>query len=197
MDEITPELPRTLRLNKRNIELIPTPEKRTEYRDDENSAFFLRVAPTGRKVFYLVKRHNSKLMRVKLGAYPDITPEQAKKLYKKALSEIAHDESPNEKKRAKSAAGVTLQEALDTYLAKNKKLKPSSRYQYEKKITLVFASYLDKPLAALKREQVFKIHSEYAKQSPAGADAAMRYLRAIFNFDTWAYLDQDGLSLFP
>lgn len=186
-----------IRFTKRIIDQLPNPEKRIEYVDESLATFRLRVSPLGHKTFYLLKRHNATLHRVKLGVYPDLPPEQARVKATKMLADFAQGFTPTASEKARSAATVTLREALTTYLEKNKRIKDSTKYDYQKKIERVFSKELEKPLASLTRDRIFKIHTEYSKQSASVSDSAMRYLRAVFNFAEGEYSNIDGSSLFP
>jgi integrase len=186
-----------MRLNKRAIDSLPIPDQRVEYRDEMLSGFRLRIEPTGRKTFYIVKKHKSKVHKVMVGTYPDMTPEQARAKGAHVLSEIAHGLNPNIKRKAEASASVTLQEALDNYLTRNKSLKASTKYDYRKKIERVFPKQLERPLSSLTRDVVIQVHTAYSKQSPSVADSAMRALRAIHNFAAGEYVDENGVPLFP
>src|SRR4051794_38207686 len=96
-----------IRLTKRTIDSLPyTTSGQILYRDDELTGFGLRVGSRS-KVFYVEAQVARRTVRVTLGKYGPITPDQARKLALKALSEMAHGLNPNAKKRVVDASTIT------------------------------------------------------------------------------------------
>lgn len=188
---------RQVRLTKKTIEQIEPESKQVEYQDTKKPELRLRVYPTGRKVYVVLKRHKGKLHRVTLGNFPDLTPDAATREADNVLALIVSGVSPNDKRRASASQKVTLHEALETYLSKNRQIKDSTKANYRRMISTVLKKYLNEPLHKLDRDAVTAIHTSYSEQAPSVANSAMRVLRAVFNFANGEYRDENKQSLFP
>ena len=81
---------------------LPLPEngKRVTYYDTDTPKLALRATAAGSKTFYVVKRAGGEIVWLKLGAFPDMTVEQAQKAALTALSAFANNENPAEVRRA-------------------------------------------------------------------------------------------------
>lgn len=90
-----------LKLTKTAINAIQLPEagKRTNYLDTEVPGLALRVTSTGVKTYYLLRYSDGRRDWLKLGKYPDLTPEQARQAAQKALGVYASGVNPAEAKR--------------------------------------------------------------------------------------------------
>lgn len=61
-----------------NLEL-PSPHKRNYFYDKNLNGLGIMVFPSSAKTFFLSKRVNRKSKKIKLGAFPEMTVEQARK----------------------------------------------------------------------------------------------------------------------
>ena len=79
------------RLTKRTVEAIPIPQdgSRVVVLDSDVKGFSVRVTPAGARVFYLVRKINGRTQRIRIGAYPDIAPEAARKIAERLNGEVA------------------------------------------------------------------------------------------------------------
>lgn len=77
------------RLTLKSIDaLMPATSKRYEVRDASLTGFYLRVAPTGKKVFYVSKRIDGKMRCIKIGKYPVVSLRDAREQARSILREI-------------------------------------------------------------------------------------------------------------
>ena len=72
-------------------------------------------------VFFLYKRVNGRPDKIKIGRFPEITVEQARKAAYRLINDITLGVNPKEKKVKKNNA-VTLRELFDDFLEKHAKL---------------------------------------------------------------------------
>ena len=75
-------------LTNKFIEHLVTPDKRKEYFDDTIKGLSLRITPTGKKTFSVIKRIDGKLTRLTIGPYPIVTIKQARDKAIKLLNVI-------------------------------------------------------------------------------------------------------------
>lgn len=82
---------------------LPEKGKRATYYDTDIPKLALRVSSSGVKTFYVVKRAGAEMVWLKLGVFPDLTIENARKMAAVALGDFANDKNPAELKRARKA----------------------------------------------------------------------------------------------
>lgn len=158
------------RFTKTSLEKLPTPAgtSRATYYDQDISKLALRVTAAGTKSFYVVKRVAGEMFWVKLGTFPEMTVEQARKAAEVTLGSFANEDNPALVRRA--VKGIpTLNEFFTEYGERHgmKKLAWVSDQQR-------FRDYLKAPIGARKlslitREMISRILSDLDMQGKAGA----------------------------
>ena len=107
-----------MKLNKRSIDDIPTPDRTIIIRDDELSGFSLRVFPTGRKVFLAQYRvgggRNGRQRRIKLGIFGTITADEARTKAREILAR-AHLGDDFADERDKVRESQTVAQLIDAW----------------------------------------------------------------------------------
>lgn len=180
-----------MKLSKTSIDKLTIPASGYSLHwDDTLAGFGLRITASGVRSFIVQKRINGKEHRSTIGRYGTLTPEQARKEAQKFLGQVAQGIDPIATRIKAKAEAVTLKDALDAYLI-SRTLKPRTIQD----IHQAFKGLEDwhkKPLTSISREMVSKRHRELGESSPARANLAMRYLRAVFNFAIAQYTDKDG-----
>ena len=112
-------------LTKRTIEAIPLTELgQILYRDSELTGFGIRVGSKS-KVFFVEGQVNRRTVRVTIGKYGPLTPEIARRLALKNLSEMAQGRDPNADKRRDELREVHLRDAFRCFFVAKPNLSPS------------------------------------------------------------------------
>jgi integrase len=187
-------MPDQFHFNKTNINKVHAQKNRIEYQNILIPRLRLRVPETGSKSFRIYKRlRGSKPVRVTIGKYPSVTPEQAKIQARKILASLVEGINPNEQRRISTLRKISLQEAYDDYLA-NRNLKDRAVTGYKTVMRNQLASLASKALDEIDRESIYTIHK--TAKAKGQSDLAMRLLRAVFNFARNEYLDENKLYLF-
>lgn len=158
------------RFTKTTLEKLPIPagSSRATYYDQDVGKLALRVTSTGTKSFYIVKRVGGDMVWYKLGTFPEMAVEQARKAGEVTLGSFAGEENPAKARR--SIKGVpTLAEFFVEYANRHgqKKLAWESDQQR-------FRDYLKSPLGsrkltAITREMIGRILSDMDMQGKAGS----------------------------
>ena len=158
------------RFTKTSLEKLTPPvgTNRTTYYDQDISKLALRVTSAGTKSFYIVKRVAGDMVWYKLGTFPEMTVEQARKAAEVTLGSFAGQDNPAEVRR--SVKGMpTLNEFFTEYGKRHgvKKLAWTDDQQR-------FRDYLKDPLGSRKislitREMIGRILSDMDIQGKAGA----------------------------
>ncbi|MGA7949770.1 MAG: site-specific integrase [Thiobacillaceae bacterium] len=97
------------------IRAIAPPEVgRATYYDTQIPKLACRVTAAGSKTFYVIKRAEDGMVWVKLGTFPDMTIEQARKAAEESLGEFAKGNNPA-KARREEKQKITLGQAFQNY----------------------------------------------------------------------------------
>ncbi len=158
------------RFTKTSLEKLPIPAgtSRATYYDQEISKFALRVTAAGNKSFYIVKRVAGEMVWYKLGTFPDMTIEQARKAAEVTLGNFANEDNPAVVRRA--IKGIpTLNEFFVEY-GQRHGLKKLAWHDDQQR----FRDYLKAQLGARKinlitREMIGRILTDMDVQGKAGA----------------------------
>ena len=120
---------RVAKISKRTVDAVTVPPEGGENRlwDNELKGFFLRVYPTGRRV-YAIKYRVGRLQRIyTLGVHGSpLTPDSAREAAQDAFENIRHGLDPATAKKAARDA-LTVAALIDKYLAEGPVTKPDKR----------------------------------------------------------------------
>ncbi len=181
---------RTLRFTVKRLEALEPADRRYEVRDTGQPGLALRVYPTGKKTFVVVKGVGGQGRRIKIADFADITLDHARREAKALLGQLATGADPIKARREARAQGITLNEALDQYL-KLRPLKPGTQANYRRFITGHLRTWLDRPILAITERDVLRRFQAITEQSGREcANLTFRMLNAIINFT----LATQGLS---
>jgi integrase len=120
-----------MKLTKRNIDKIKTPDKQADYRDTELSGFILRAFASNRKQFMLLYRIDGRRKAIKIGDYGALTPDAARTKAKELLADTVKGIDP-QMEQAAAKALPTMGEWIATYLedVRQRKKRPDSDERY-------------------------------------------------------------------
>jgi len=171
-------------------------ETRTDYFDMQLVGLSLRVAPTGTKTWNLMytRESDNTRQRVKLGRYPAVSLDAARKKALRAMTSVADGEDPAKAKSARRAA-ATIEELGALYLEVY--AKPNKRTWEEDERILKAEVYPAigrmKGMAVVRRDVLDIID----KKSAAGAKVQARNIQAVVRkFFNWA-VDDGYLTVSP
>ena len=194
-----------MRLNKTEIESLPTPaEGFALHWDDELRGFGVRVTAKGTISYIVQRRSNGKEYRVTLGQHGEpkegrLTPAAARK---KALSQIGQmingDWGADQKRQ--EALSVTLSDVVESYVENRstgtgEPLKPRTIADIRYHLRSSFGDWADRPVAGITREDVSTWYSKRVKASVAQANQAARVLRALIAYAAATYRQPDGARI--
>lgn len=161
-------------------------ERAVDYFDEAGRKLALRVTRNGVKTFYLVRRTGRQVVWLKLGRFPDMTLENARKQAEKVLGEFAQGANPAALKRALKAE-PTFSQALDQYLPNKRKrdgspLADKTKSDYRDLMRMYMGSIKDRKLSEIERSDIKAIHVKATKKSPAQADRTLAVVSAVFSY---------------
>lgn len=189
--------------NLRNLALPPA-GVRTTYHDTKEAGLQVRVSASGKKQFSVFKRtKNGGPERITLGAFPDMTVEQARAKTIEIKNAIAQGGSPATRLREKRSE-MTLGQAFERYIEHHAvpeglKTITNMRGDFERYLGQIpqgpakkhgkprvksagAVNWQNKKLSAIKKRDVAHLRTELAKGSgDAAANHAVKLVRVIFN----------------
>jgi integrase len=179
------KLPRKVHLGKRFIESIPTPAdgQRVTIYDDIVPGLCIRVTPTARS-FYLYRKVNGHPMRLKLGTFPALVVENARKAAQRHLGAIAGGKDPREEKRAINAS-MTLSQLWKRWQDEYAKPRhrPRTLLTDENRYATCLERWKNRKVASIREADVRNLHGDLAKEKgQTTANRAVQLLRRLFNF---------------
>jgi hypothetical protein len=166
--------------------VAPAAGKRQVIYDTETPKLAMRITHTGVRAFYVVKRMGSTMVWLKLGKFPDMTCEQARKEANKVLGEFAQGANPAAVKRAVRAE-LTFGEAFDDFLERKRKrdgsaISDKTKRDYRDLLRLYLDGIKGKKLSLIERNEIKAIHARTTKKSAAQADRVVAVVSAVFTF---------------
>lgn len=185
------------KLTKTFVDSLPLCEKgQTFYRDSELQGFALRVTKVKS---YIVERKSidGKTCRVTIGKHGQWTVVQAREKAREYLHQIANGIDPNSVKQS-NINQIKLQSQIPTLLdawnfyKSRKQLSSATILAYNNCVTDYFSDWQNLKLNQITKRMVIDRHYELSQRSPAQANLAAKFLRALINYLIAHYLDDSG-----
>ncbi|WP_374290367.1 tyrosine-type recombinase/integrase [Desulfovibrio desulfuricans] len=175
-----------MKLTKRAVEGLQANGTRYEVRDDDLKGFVVRVGVTGERSFYFVYRAGkgrvAPLKRLRLGAFPTMTVEQAREIAKQKAAQVALGEDPAEQvKEGKTA--LTIKMAFAVFFEQHDtKIKASTSEAYHRIAEqYVIPNMGSLKVAAVQYRHVAALHCAM-KETPYQANRAAALLSKFFGW---------------
>lgn len=176
------KLPR-LNFTKTSINALQPGLSRYEVQDTKVPGLYIRVSPTGVKTFYLLRRIEGNLERIKIGRYPAATPDVARAKAEQLNAEITLGRNPAAIKRD-AQGGMTLEKLFEDYLAKHvtqngSRLSEQTVRSYRYAFRQYLAPMAKRPASTLTKDKLRAIHSGL---SPARANFLRVLVSSVFAY---------------
>lgn len=168
---------------KARLDALPILDKQYEVADAKIPGLRLRVNPGNSRTFFLLKKINGQVKRIKISRYHEFSVDEVRIKAIKLSATIADGIDPQEEK-IKKRAEATFQEMFDTYYELHCKVF-NKRPQHNKNIidfhiTRVFGR---KRISTISREQIIRLHQEIGeKRGKITANRVITIVQAAFNF---------------
>lgn len=172
----------TFNFTKTLIDKLPIPEKGMEtYKDTKEKGLSLYVTSGGAKTFFVRKRINGRDERVKLGTFPDMTVEQARKKALEVKAKVASGENPNLEKH-KIRDEMLFEQLFREYLEKySKRHKRSWKYD-EREVNKFLSHWFKRKISTISQHEVRTLHDKIRdKNGLYQANRILERARCIYN----------------
>jgi integrase len=171
-----------IKLNIQNIRSLPTPNngKRSYYYDNKVPGLGIMVFPSSTKTFFLYKRIHGKPDKIKLGRFPEMSPEQAVNAAYKLMGEIVDGANPNQQKksiRQEIEFGQLFNQYMNDYAKVHKKSWSNDQDLYKCHLT----EWKNKKISSIKKSDITNIHIKIGKHRQYAANRALSLLHTMYN----------------
>ncbi len=177
-----------MKITNTSVSRISPPEKGYSLHwDDDLPGFGVRVTAAGARSYIVESRVSGKTRRATIGKHGIFTSDQARKIAKSTLGDMAKGIDPTAQKRRQRAESITLAAVTEDYLGKRKTrqgkaLKDRTKADIRYHLKHSFPDWRKKPVASITGDMVEARYSKLCKRSVAQANQAMRNLRAIIAY---------------
>ncbi len=176
------KMDRILSLTRTNVEKITPTGKRERFRDEKVPGLYLEILPSGAKVFRWIKWIDRKMESVRIGPFPAVRPEDARKRAETLNTQAAMGINPASEKRKKKAA-VTFGEVFDAWLSEAKDREKKTWDEDERRYRRHMSALVKTPPAEIAREEIKRIHQKIKTRS--GLYEANRTLALVRTILSW------------
>lgn len=176
--------PQTINFTKPTLLDLPLPPKgeRAYYHDTRVRGLILDVTSAGSKTFYIYRRVDGRPVRIRLGAFPEMTVEQARRKAEEVNGQIATGENPNIGRR-ESRAEMTFAELFAYYLENHSKVHKKSWRKDESQYRLYLLGLAKRKLSAIKHADIQELHAHVGQNNGLyAANRVLALVKALFNF---------------
>mgnify|MGYP003386018194 CR=1 FL=1 len=151
------------------------------YYDTREKGLVLIVSNGGAKTYYLYSKVNGRPERIKLGAFTDISVEEARKKAAGYRGDIAGGENPQEEKRA-FRQEATFKELFDEFMERYSK-KEKKSWQYDEREVNKFLSYwFNRKISSISTQEIQKLHERIRDENGLyQANRVLERIKAMYN----------------
>ncbi|WP_343222735.1 tyrosine-type recombinase/integrase [Mameliella sediminis] len=163
--------------------------------DEALPGFGVRVGSKS-KSYFAEGRVRGKTRRVTIAKTDKLTLNDARKLAKKALAEMANDVDRNAEKRLERAKLMTLGQAVEGWLSE-RNLRPSTAESYATTMRREFGDWYETQLRQITPATFQKRYMQILDRTSAGAALAVRTFKSCWNWARADLTDGAGNPLIP
>lgn len=178
-----------INFTKTNLERIIPPQKTSlkkggifdTYYDTKEKGLVLLVSNGKAKTFYLYMKVKGKPERIRIGSFPTISIEQARKDTTRNRSLINQGLNPNEEKN-RLKKEITFKELFDQFMDRySKKFKRSWQYD-EREINKFLPHWFNRKVSQISKQEIQTLHEKIGENNGIyQANRLLERIRAIYN----------------
>ena len=169
--------------SKGRLDDLPVPAKgrRAYTYDTLTPSLCLCVTHKGTRIFYLYRRCAAGPVRHRIGRYPDVSIEQARREARELTGAIVKGVNPQDAKRA-ARGEATVGEAWEYYLTVHARPKKKARSVAEDEglYRRFLAKWAGRKLSAIRKADVETLHSRVGKDTPYQSNRLLALAHTLF-----------------
>ncbi len=159
----------------------PLKGKLNYYKDTREPGLELIASSGGSKTFYLYRKINGKAERIKLGRFPDMSVENARKAAQRNKGLIASGINPNEERR-RIRDEHSFKELFKEYMERYSKVHKKSWLYDEREVNKHLSHWFKRKISSITKDEVSRLHAKIGKDSGIyQANRILERIRGIFN----------------
>lgn len=162
------------------LERIRPSERQTWVYDTTMPGLAMLVTPGGAQTFYFAKRIDGRYRRVKIGRFPVLAIEQARRRAKQLAGEVAFGHNPADARQQVRDA-MTLGELFTLYVENHAKVHKRTWREDERQYNSHLKHLAGRRLDSITQSDVAKLHAKVGQSAPIAANRALALLRCMFN----------------
>lgn len=160
---------------------IPDVGKRNRVYDLKVRGLLLDVTSSGTKTFYVRKKVEGRSSWCKVGAYPDLSIEQARGRAGQIIADLAQGQDPREARRAEDKE-LTLSQMFEAYIQRHGRKSVKTWKALEQDFERYLKKLKHRKLSSISNEEIEEIHQHLGQERGTYvANRTVQLLRAIFN----------------
>ena len=166
------------------VAAVPAPPRgQVDYFDQTPPSLGLRVAPSGRKTWFVMYRAHGRLRRYTLGTYPAVSLAEARQRATDARHSVAHGGDPATQRQAARHA-PTVAELATQYLTLYAQTHKKSWREDARHLTVdVLPAWGQRHAADVRRRDVVLLLDQIvARGAPIAANRVLALVRKVFNW---------------
>ncbi len=179
-------------LTKTFIKDISLPEKgRIEYEDSQLKGLTLRVSYSGHKAFYYFRWYRNRMVRIKIGDWPDLSVDEARQQVQDYNNKAAKKINPMQEVAA-HRQDIEFKDLFALYMDKWAKVNKKSWRTDERLYKAYYskAAFNRKFLHDITKRDIANLFTSISKEHPRTANLCLAILSSIFNRAIdWGLLD--------
>jgi integrase len=178
---------KTFSFTKTRVEKIVPTDKRERYRDEKIPGLYLEVMPKGTKVFRWIRWIDRKTESVRIGVFPSVQPDDARKRAEDLNSQMALGINPATEKRKRREA-LTFGELFTAWLDEAKNRGKKTWEADERRFRNHLGTLAKIPPADIAREEIRRLHQRIRTQSGLyEANRTLALVRTVLNWGIREY----------
>ena len=160
---------------------LPVPASGRRYWYDEKTPeLAVCVTSAGTRTLYVYKRMGGKPTRYRLGRFPELPVEQARKLAAEVVVEEARGKNPQTERRA-ARNELTIEELFDFWLTTYAKPRKKTWKEDERLYEKFLKPWANRSLSAISKRDVEKLHAQIGgSNGPYQANRVLELIRAAY-----------------
>ena len=167
--------------NKTNLMNLNAKSNITFYYDTIEEGLYLSVSPLGTKTFYIQKRIGRRVERIKIGRFPDMSVDNARRKVKIIKAQVAEGIDPMAEKR-KIRDEATFQEMYNLWMEKYSKVCKKSLKYDEQDINNHCKKFFNRKISSIGIIEWEDFFNKTTKQSgETCANRLLEKVRAMYN----------------
>ena len=176
-------MPEKINFTKANLDKIDSKGKpRRWVYDNKTAGLAMMITGNGAKSFYVYRWLNGKPQRVRLGAYPEMTPEQGRDAADRVNGQIADGVDPAEQRRARRLE-MTMDDIFKDWLKRHGQVHKKSWERDEERWDDHAKDIKQRKLSQVNRSEITTLHTKLgADVGPYLANRVLALLSSLFNW---------------